>query len=44
MKKEIYNRADLELVKFITTNVLVNSPDPKSDDEDELPVVPGNSN
>jgi hypothetical protein len=44
MKKEIYDRADLELVKFITTNVLVNSPDPKSDDEDELPVVPGNSN
>ena len=44
MKKEIYNRADLELVKFITTNVLVNSPDPKSDDEDELPVVPGNNN
>lgn len=44
MKKEIYNRADLELVKFITTNVLVNSPDPKSDDDDELPVVPGNNN
>ena len=44
MKKEIYNRADLELVKFITTNVRVNSPDPKSDDEDELPVVPGNNN
>ena len=44
MKKEIYDRADLELVKFITTNVLVNSPDPKSDDEDELPVVPGNNN
>lgn len=44
MKKEIYNRADLELVKFITTNVLVNSPDPKSDDEDELPFVPGTNN
>ncbi len=44
MKKEIYNRADLELVKFITTNVLVNSSDPKSDDDDELPVVPGNNN
>ena len=44
MKKEIYNRADLELVKFITTNVLVNSPDPNADDEDELPLVPGDNN
>lgn len=39
MKKEIYDRADLELVKFITTNVLVNSSDPNSGDDDELPVV-----
>ena len=44
MKKEIYDRADLELIKFITANVLVNSPDPKSDDDDELPFVPGNDN
>ena len=45
MKKEIYDRAELELVKFSATSVLVDSdPNPKSDDDDELPLVPGDNN
>ena len=41
MKKEIYDKAELELIRFSTAGVLSGSdPNPKSDDEDELPVVP----
>lgn len=39
MKKEIYDRAEIELIRISTSDVLVNSPG--SDDEDELPPVPG---
>lgn len=40
MKKEIYDRAEIELIRISTSDVLVTSP-PGSDDDDELPFVPG---
>ena len=39
MKKEIYDRAEIEVISFTMTNVLlINSPE--TDDDDELPFVP----
>ena len=39
MKKEIYDKAELELIRIRTSDVLVESL-PGSDDDDELPFVP----
>ena len=44
MKKEIYSKAEIEIISFTATDVLTNSPY-DSDSEDDLPFVPvGNQN
>ena len=39
MRKETYNKAEIEVISLTMTDVLVTSP--ASDDDDELPFVPG---